>query len=102
MDTKIRLHLLAVPHTITRSEYSHCAFTGKVQRFSPMMRSVGFEVYHYGIESSDSGADKNFNILSINEWKRLRIESYKSLNPDVSFNEIKKKLNAQYLNLETH
>uniref|UniRef100_A0A6C0D066 Glycosyl transferase family 1 domain-containing protein n=1 Tax=viral metagenome TaxID=1070528 RepID=A0A6C0D066_9ZZZZ len=93
MDTKIRLHLLAVPHTITRSEYSHCAFTGKVQRFSPMMRSVGFEVYHYGIESSDSGADKNFNILSINEWKRLRIESYKSLNPDVSFNEIKKKLN---------
>jgi hypothetical protein len=54
----IRLHLLAIPHTITRDEFSHCAFTGKVQRFAPMLQSCRasdgrqvFEVYHYGVET---------------------------------------------------
>jgi len=71
----IRLHLLAIPHTITTDEYSHCAFTGKVQRFAPMMRSVGFEVYHYGVETSVSGADKDIEIFTLEEWKKLRIQS---------------------------
>ena len=48
----IRLHMPAIPHTITTNEYSHFAFTGKVLRFAPMMISRGFEVYHYGIETS--------------------------------------------------
>ena len=63
--SKIRLHILAIPHTITRDEYSHCAFTGKVLRFSPMMRSRGFEVFHYGVETSESGADKDINLFGI-------------------------------------
>ena len=29
----MKLHLLALPHTVTRADFSHCAFTGKVQRF---------------------------------------------------------------------
>jgi len=80
----IRLHMLAVPHTITRKEFSHCAFTGKVQRFSPMMRAKGFEVYHYGVETSESGATKQIDIMTIAEWMALRIKSYMHLNPDVT------------------
>ena len=52
----MRLHLPAIPHTITSAAYSHCAFTGKVLRFPRMMMSVGYEVYHYGVEGSESDA----------------------------------------------
>lgn len=90
---KVRLHILAIPHTITRDEYSHCAFTGKVQRFSPMMRSRGYEVYHYGVETSDSGADVNVDLMSVEEWNTLRIASYMKLHPEKSLEEVKEKLN---------
>lgn len=80
--------MLAIPHTITRDEYSHCAFTGKVKRFAPMMRSRGFEVYHYGVETSESGANKDIDILTKDEWNILRIESYKKLHPTLSEFEI--------------
>ena len=88
----IRLHILALPHTITRDEFSHCAYTGKIQRFSPMMRSVGYEVYHYGVETSDSGADMNFDVLTLDEWNKLRFLSYKFLNNDMSDESIVKKI----------
>ena len=46
---KSTLHLLGVPHTISFDpRYSHCAFTTKVNRFVPMMQSVGYKVLHYG------------------------------------------------------
>ena len=89
---KIRLHLPAIPYTITSDLYSHDAFTGKVKRFSPMIKSRGFEVFHYGVESSDSGADKNIELLTEKEWKKLRIDSYKHLHPEVSIEDVKKKL----------
>ena len=76
MADKIRLHLLAIPHTVTRDDFSHCAFTGKVQRFAPMMRSRGFEVYHYGVETSQSGATVDVNLMTLEEWKSLRRLSY--------------------------
>ena len=88
----IRLHLLAVPHTITRDEYSHCAFTGKVLRFAPMMRSRGYEVYHYGVETSTSNATKDINLLSKDEWEDLRVQSYKFLHPELEIDDIKNKL----------
>uniref|UniRef100_A0A6C0CZB9 Glycosyl transferase family 1 domain-containing protein n=1 Tax=viral metagenome TaxID=1070528 RepID=A0A6C0CZB9_9ZZZZ len=91
-NTKIRLHLLAIPHTITRDEFSNCAFTGKVQRFSPMMQSVGYEVYHYGIETSKSGADVDIDILNLKEWNKLRKSSLKHLKPELSYEDIEKKL----------
>jgi hypothetical protein len=90
--TKIRLHMPAIPHTITRSEFSHCAFTGKVMRFAPMMRSRGFEVYHYGVETSESGADKDITLLTKQEWQMLRIESCKVIHPTLSLEEIIQKL----------
>ena len=88
----IRLHMPALPHTITTNEHSHCAFTGKVFRFAPMMKSRGFEVYHYGIETSCPNANKNIDLLTKLEWEDLRIESYKYLHPELSIEEIKIKL----------
>jgi glycosyltransferase involved in cell wall biosynthesis len=84
--------LLALPHTITSSQFSHCAFTGKILRFSPMMRSVGYEVYHYGVETEESGATKNIHLLTKDEWERLRIESYRFLHPKMTREEIIDKL----------
>jgi hypothetical protein len=63
----IRLHILAIPYTITNDEYSHDAFTGKVQRFAPMMRSRGYEVYHYGVEGSVPNATKDIQLLTKKE-----------------------------------
>lgn len=81
---KIRLHMPAIPHTITRDEFSHCAFTGKVQRWGPMMRSVGFEVYHYGVEGSDAGADVDVQLMTKAEWDELRLISYMSLHKELT------------------
>ena len=75
--TTIRLHIPAIPHTITTLEYSHCAFTGKVLRFAPMMRSRGFEVYHYGVEGSESGANEQIQLMTKEEWSAMREQSYK-------------------------
>ena len=77
-----RLHLPAIPHTITSPRYSHCAFTGKVLRFAPMMRSRGYQVYHYGVEGSEAGADVNVDILTAQEWQQLRVDSYLLLHPE--------------------
>jgi len=87
----IRLHLPAIPYTITRDEYSHDAYTGKVMRFAPMMRSRGFEVYHYGVETSQSGADKDFELMTKAEWNKLRIESIMYLSPKLTLEEATKK-----------
>ena len=86
-NSEIRLHIPAIPYTITRSEYSGCAFTSKVMRFAPMMRSIGFEVYHYGVETSESGANKNFDLLTKAEWEQLRIETVKFLFPKLTHEE---------------
>ena len=83
-NMKIRLHMPAIPHTITRDEFSHCAFTGKVQRWGPMMRSVGFEVYHYGVEGSDAGADVDVQLMTNVEWTEMRIISYMHLHKELT------------------
>ena len=93
MENKIRLHLLAIPHTITTDDFSHCAFTGKVLRFAPMMRSAGYEVYHYGVETSTTGANKDINLLTKDEWIYLRKESYKYLHKSLTDEEVDAKLN---------
>ena len=91
-NDKIRLHLPAIPHTITHIEYSHCAFTGKVLRFSPMMKSRGYEVFHYGVEGSESEADKDIIIMNKEEWKHLKLESFKKKYPNLSNDEYMKML----------
>lgn len=74
---QMRLHLLGVPHTQTTNEFSHCAFTGKVKRFAPMMRSLGYEVIHYGIEGADSNATYNVDVMSFDMWTRIRTKLFK-------------------------
>jgi glycosyltransferase involved in cell wall biosynthesis len=85
----IRLHIFGLPHTNTTNNYSHCAFTGKVLRFCEMMVNNGFEVYHYGVETSETKATKNINVLSLDEWNNLRKKSIKYLNPEMTKEEIK-------------
>jgi glycosyltransferase involved in cell wall biosynthesis/GR25 family glycosyltransferase involved in LPS biosynthesis len=78
-NSSIRLHLPAIPYTITRDEFSHDAFTGKVMKFSPMMQSRGYEVYHYGVETSMSGANVDINLFSVAEWTELRVKTIETL-----------------------
>ena len=74
----ITLHLLAVPHTVTRGDYSHCAFTGKILRFAPMMATLAvdgepaYRVVHYGVEGAESGADEQVTLIGADEWAALR------------------------------
>ncbi len=46
--------MLGLPHTRTTSEFSHCAFTGKVRRWAQMMQPLGYECIHYGTAEPDS------------------------------------------------
>lgn len=67
----MRLHLLGLPHTVTTDEFSHCAFTGKIKKFSPMMRPLGYEVVHYGVEGSESGANEEVVVITRDEQATL-------------------------------
>jgi glycosyltransferase involved in cell wall biosynthesis len=49
----MRLHVFAIPHTITNEDYVSCAFTQKVLKFCKMMFLRGHTVYHYGHDKSD-------------------------------------------------
>jgi glycosyltransferase involved in cell wall biosynthesis len=64
-----------------------------------MMRARGFEVFHYGIEGSDSGADRDIQLMTRDEWDIFRILSYKKLHPDVSHDEVVRRLEdpTQYI-----
>ena len=92
MDNKIRLHLPAIPHTITTNEFSHCAFTGKVLRFGLMMINQDYEVYHYGVETSESNATKQIDLFTKEEWDNLRILSYQELHPSLTRDDIQERL----------
>lgn len=45
--------MLAIPHTVTRKDYSACAFTQKVLKWCKMMTLRGHTVYHYGHKDSE-------------------------------------------------
>jgi mannosyltransferase OCH1-like enzyme len=87
-----RLHLPAIPYTITSDEYSHDAFTGKVKRFSPMMQSLDYEVYHYCIEGSESGGNQ-IELMTKAEWNQLRIDSLIFLDSTLTRETAETKLN---------
>jgi glycosyltransferase involved in cell wall biosynthesis len=67
----MRLHLLGLPHTVTTDAFSHCAFTGKVQKMSPMMRPLGYDVVHYGVAGAESGATVQVDLMTQAEQHAL-------------------------------
>lgn len=74
----MKLHLLGIPHTVTRGDFAHCAFTTKVLRFSRMMRPLGFHVEHYGVAGSESGADVDVVLMDQGEHQELLGHPYHS------------------------
>ena len=61
-ETKLRFHILAVPHTVTRKDYSACAFTQKALKFGKMMHRRGHTVIHYGHNESEVECTEQVNI----------------------------------------
>ena len=53
MKPSFRFHVLTVPHTVTRHDYSACAFTQKALKFCKMMHRRGHVVIHYGHKDSE-------------------------------------------------
>jgi len=66
------LHMVAPFHTIVSHEFSHCAFTGKVHRFSKMMRMYGYHVVEYSNGESESEASEKVSLLSKEKLLELR------------------------------
>jgi glycosyltransferase involved in cell wall biosynthesis len=58
----LRFHVLAVPHTVTRKDYSSCAYTQKVLKFCKMMMDRGHTVYHYGHADSEVAATEHIPV----------------------------------------
>jgi glycosyltransferase involved in cell wall biosynthesis len=71
---KPKLHVICPFHTENNSEYSHCAFTGKGERFIPMMVNEGWEVIEYsnGFSESEKYATKREQILTTEELNIAR------------------------------
>lgn len=67
----MQLHLLAIPHTVTSRAFSHCAFTQKVRRLSPMLFAHGFRVTHYGVAGAESGATEDVELMDQDEHQAL-------------------------------
>jgi glycosyltransferase involved in cell wall biosynthesis len=49
-----------------------------------MMRSMGYEVFHYGTETSESGATRDINLFTKQEFEDLRVQSYMSLHKEAT------------------
>jgi len=67
----MRFHVVALPHTATNKQYSHCAYTQKVLNFCRMMRSLGHAVFHYGTEGSHVDCDEDVVVLSTQEQEQF-------------------------------
>ena len=67
----MRVHVLALPHTITSKAWSTCAFTSKIRLMAPMLRPLGYDVVHYGVAGAESGATTHIDVLSQDEYYDL-------------------------------
>lgn len=67
----IRLHVLGIPHTSSRKEFTVCAFTQKVINFCKMYKDQGMYVIHYGREDSEVICDEHVTVSSIELWEKV-------------------------------
>lgn len=80
-DRRATLHITGLFHTVTDAAHSHCAYTGKVLRFSKMMRKYGYDVIEYSNEGSESDASEHVVMLTREEFDRI----YASKRKDTDF-----------------
>ena len=66
----MKLHVLGVPHTITRKDFSTCAFTQKVLKLCAMMHRRGHHVIHYGVEGSEVECTEHVSLATEAEWSK--------------------------------
>jgi glycosyltransferase involved in cell wall biosynthesis len=66
------LHLIAPFHTVPSEHDSPCPFTGKVLRFSKMMRPLGWHIVEYHNGVSESLANEHIQILTATELEEFR------------------------------
>lgn len=95
-ETKLRFHILAVPHTVTRKDYSACAFTQKALKFGKMMHRRGHTVIHYGHNESQIECTEQVNITDNQlfqdtyghyDWKKELFKHNTADNCNKTFNE---------------
>lgn len=67
----IRLHVLGIPHTSSRKEFTVCAFTQKVINFCKMYKEQGMYVIHYGREDSEVICDEHVSVSTIELWNKV-------------------------------
>lgn len=58
------LHLVALPHTQTTSDYPSCAYTQKVVKFCRMMQPLGWDVVLYAGEHNDAPVAEHVQLIS--------------------------------------
>jgi glycosyltransferase involved in cell wall biosynthesis len=66
----MRFHVISLPHTQTTKEYSLCAYTEKVRKFSNMMTKLGHEVYLYSSEENEAECTEHITIVTKKEQKK--------------------------------
>lgn len=62
--TKLRLHVVSLPHTQTTAEYVSCAYTQKVVKFCRMMMARGHEVVLYSGEENEAPCTEHVAVIT--------------------------------------
>lgn len=70
-DTKMKIHVLGLPHTQTTEEFSTCAFTQKTVTLCKMLTRRGHHVTHYGVEGSNPECTENVSVMPREEWAKM-------------------------------